>query len=139
MEALLNLESLLKAYLPLAIVVTSMKSARELVLSRFCVRVGSLSCYCPRIVRDVPSNTVETRIVKTDASRVDFYIYPDLVTYATPAALGKIDGGNRIGKAYLAINYEGCRPLDLSEIRAAAQGDPMLPPKGSPSLVVEES
>ena len=104
-------------------------------------------------MRDIASNTVDTRISHMkheeaaaaaaaaaesgedvdDAIRlpppIDFYIYPDLVTYATEAAIAKIDGGRCIGKAYISVNHDGCTALDLSDAGQAPRCAPMIPPK----------
>jgi hypothetical protein len=166
MEALLLLETRLRAGLPLAVAIAVLRSVRRLVFRRFFVPVGAFPCYLPLVVRDIASNTVDTRIAaakhaeETAAAAaaaeaaeaaggaasgevsaappppIDFYIYPDLVTYATDEALAKIDGGRCVGKAYISVNQEGCVPLDYSDAGRPRQCSPALPPPASGACAV---
>ncbi len=111
MECLQFLEQFMAAFISPTITGTVLKQVRFLVFDRFDVPIGSVSCYCPRVVRDVFTNTKEVRI-KADQD-VDFKIYPDLGTYAKPEVLQKL-GLQHEGKAYIHSLY-CCGEIDLSD------------------------
>jgi len=107
---------LLSRATPAAPVQAVFRRARTRVLLAFALDLGSLLCACPRAVRDAGSNTEEIRVGREggETGDYDFFIYPDICTYATPAALRKVFGQHALGKAYIGLAH--CvEELDLSD------------------------
>ncbi len=107
---------------PASPVQAAFRTARAKVLRAFGLHLGSLLCACPRAVRDTGSNTDEIR-VKNSGEDYDFFIFPAICTYATPAALRKFFGHHAVGKAYIG-SARCAEELDLSDAGVAPRKCP---------------
>lgn len=146
LDYLVNIERILLDKIPHNVAYAALRAVRVKVLTAFHLDTGSLTLGCPRSVRNVENNTIESYLRDQNVSNVDFVIYPNLFTYATEEALAATYYEHRYGKAYIAytkceeINADDNDQLPVNTYTPATPGGPsFIPTKPVSEELIEEN